>query len=63
MKKMTQTILVLPDQTKRMARMSAVLRGLSMSDYVTQLILADCSEYGIDKLVDTEMKEVDCEKS
>ena len=57
MKTKSQVILVLPESTKRMARMSAAGRGQSLSDYIEELVQEDCQENGIGKIVEKEIAE------
>ncbi len=53
-----QTFLNLPAATKRMARMAAARRGLTMSQYIADLVTRDCVASGVAGLVETTEQEV-----
>lgn len=50
MKKPKITHLYLDERTRRLARMAAAQRGLSLSRYVTRLVEADAEETGVAEL-------------
>ena len=54
MKDQKPTYLNLPDRVGRMARMAAAKMGVSLSEYVTGLVIRDAQETGIADLVDVE---------
>jgi hypothetical protein len=41
------TYMTLPPKVKTLARVAAALKGTSVTEYVTQLIEADCRESGV----------------
>ena len=48
------TFVVLPDDVRRMAGMAAARAGLSLSEYVAELIRKDADDTGIARLVEAE---------
>jgi len=54
MEQAKQIYMNLPDRVGRMARMAAARAGVSLSEYVTDLVTRDAQESGIADLVDGE---------
>ncbi len=58
MTKRKQTFLNLPENIHKMIRLAAAKAAVTMSEYITELVVADCKRNGIANLVDRADEEV-----